>query len=162
MSSHEWAPGPGIGNGTVDTERCRASVWHPMGNWGSSAQCSRKASMDGKWCKQHAPRDESGAETWYVVRPRLRGSSPELRRVRAIVTKKTIKTVKDPSERYSYSETLRLSEGGCFRDEGEALGYLVGLLARRHEVAAKNAAEALEKLQDAKRALADHRDGGGA
>lgn len=43
-------------NGKVDPSRCRASVWHTSGNWGSTSQCSNKAKGDTEWCGLHNPK----------------------------------------------------------------------------------------------------------
>lgn len=38
-----------------DHERCRWEVWSSVGAWSRGAQCSRRATVDGLWCKQHSP-----------------------------------------------------------------------------------------------------------
>jgi hypothetical protein len=42
-----------------DSGRCRASVYHTIGNWGKFNQCLRKSKVDG-WCNYHHPDTETG------------------------------------------------------------------------------------------------------
>lgn len=57
--------------GNADPERCRWRVSGGMG-W-HSRQCSRKAVVDGLWCKQHSPasaqdREKERQERWALER----------------------------------------------------------------------------------------------
>lgn len=42
----------------ADPARCKAAVWHPMGNWGQHSQCQRSPKRDG-YCTQHHPDSEA-------------------------------------------------------------------------------------------------------
>lgn len=53
------------------TAKCQARVYR--GPWGAPGRCSRRATVDGKWCKQHSPeakaaRDAARQEMWEAER----------------------------------------------------------------------------------------------